>query len=477
MTDTVEDDVRMEFRRIAEPVVPRPDPLGRLLARRRRRRWQRGLGAAAAAVAVALTGGTLALAPVGGPVDPPQPSPDRSVQREIYPGKPKSRMDLWTRRLVDSPTRGDLAGDPALVAAVAAAAAANPGVPPGQNRVKVLAVGTANRQRYVLVAYHNDEYVTVNLAYGAADAAPADLAKGDAVTRGSGWLPLRPIFVSANDLTIALAPSGCSLDSSDTTAIGPDGVAQRTWVTHGDHLIDGLSRPAGWWRVTCEGTVRFAGPVDYPQGWDSGSPGTPDGASADERLVTVALDGWRRATRHLGGDQPTVRWTGPTGDGRTTTVVTGTGWGGRTLVTATTSAAGERMKGYLYPMVAAWYAGREPYRQEPWNNYQTDDMASLPLGTATAAPGDPLVVRLPNAAADDTAPVLSRRILIVPPASASKVTVAGTELDIKNGVVVVNIPEPAADLTITVGGATVHYREPRTTGQFFGEELIDNWGA
>ncbi|MEO3777749.1 hypothetical protein ABGB16_13065 [Micromonospora sp. B11E3] len=107
------DDIREALTRLAEPVVPRPDPYHRLLVRVRRRRQRRtavaavaGLAAVAVAMPVIGTGGLRAL------TDPASSPPPAAGTYQ-----PASRVDKpMVRRLLDSPTRGNLAGDTALIA-------------------------------------------------------------------------------------------------------------------------------------------------------------------------------------------------------------------------------------------------------------------------------------------------------------------------------------------------------------------------
>ncbi|GIJ53105.1 hypothetical protein [Virgisporangium aurantiacum] len=493
MNGTIEDDVRAAFERITGPVVPRPDPLGRLLVRRRRRTWRRGVGAAAAAMALALAGGTLAAAPVGSPIGPsPDPDPTRyGVDQDgnrVSPDPPKARVSAWTRRLIDSPTRGNLAGDPGLVEEVARQATASGGAPAGLDRVKVLAVADVSGGRIAVIAHYNDEFASVHLAQAAADAGPADLARG---TLGGQWIGLRPFFQTSaavhqspdrveNESTVALAPSGCSVDTSGTATIDADGTTHRTWTPRGDHLIVAGDMGQSWWRVTCDGRVRFEGPPYI--GGDLPVPGSPAPlrGTADPALVDSAVGAWTFATRHLGGAAPTVLWAGPSGDDRTTVVVTGAGRDGRTLVTAATGGPGGATRA---PAAAVYYTGREPYVQEPMAGLSGDRVVALPYGTATAASTDLVAVRLPSPEVKDFRPVVGDRILVVAPPSATKLKAGAETVPLTGGVGYLNAPAPVADLTLTAldaTGATVatgRYREPDTTGQFFGEGLVDDWNA
>jgi hypothetical protein len=185
VSDTVEDDIRTAFERITEPVVPRPDPLGRLLVRRRRRTWRRGIGAAAAAVALAFAGGALATAPIGGGVGP-SPGPDRSGN-VTGQDSPKARITAWTRRLIESPTRGNLAGDTEFVDEVTRQAKGASEAPVGLDRIKVLAIADANGGRVAVIAHYDDEFAAVHLVHAAPDADRPTSAGARPATRGSGY--------------------------------------------------------------------------------------------------------------------------------------------------------------------------------------------------------------------------------------------------------------------------------------------------
>lgn len=494
MNGTIEDDIRTAFERITAPVVPRPDPLGRLLVRRRRRTWRRGVVGAAAATALALAGGTLAAAPVGSPIGPsPDPEPTRyAVDQDgnrFSADPPKARVSDWTRRLIESPTRGNLAGDTALVDEVARQAKASGFSPAGLDRVKVLAVADVSGGRIAVIAHYNDEFASVHLAQAAADAGPADLARGNL---GGQWIGLRPFFQTSagvrqspdrveNESTVALAPSGCSVDTSGSATIDADGTAHRTWTPHGDHLFVAGDMGRSWWRVTCDGRVRFEGPPYL--GGDRAVPGSPAPlrGSADPALVDSAVGAWTFATRHLGGAAPTVLWAGPSGDDRTTVVVTGKGRDGRrTLVTAATGGPGGETRA---PAAAIYYAGREPYVQEPMAGASQSRVVALPYGTATAASSDLVGVRLPTPEVKDFRPTVGDRILVVAPPSATKLKVGADTVPLTGGVGFLTAPAPVTDLTLTAldaTGTTVatgRYREPDTTGQFFGEGLVDDWNA
>src|SRR5437868_4196782 len=98
------DELKTGFARLAEPVVPAEDPYGRLVRRARRSRltrlatWTSGL---AAVLVAALTVPLLARG-AGAPAPGPSVGVDDNRGGEITP---------WVQRLLDTPARGNLAGD------------------------------------------------------------------------------------------------------------------------------------------------------------------------------------------------------------------------------------------------------------------------------------------------------------------------------------------------------------------------------
>jgi hypothetical protein len=499
VNDTIEDDVRAAFARVTGPVVPRPDPLGRLLARHRRRGWRRGLTAAAAAVVLAAGGGTLAAAPVGTPIGP-SPGPDSSETdgSDNKPYWPKARMDNWTRRLIEGPTRGNLADDKAYVSALTTAfrTARNPMADRTLDRVKVLVVTDIAGIRIAVTAFYNDKFGSFSVSQAEAGATPEELADSKLGGMAAG---LRPFFVATSGVSrgpelreheaaFALAPAGCTLDSSDAVSIGADGTAHRTWVPRGDHMIEAGELFDLWWRVTCDGQVRFEGPTTFPGPVPDGHAGTEPAAergSAHPKVIGAAVDGWRAATRHLGGTAPRVLWAGPTGEGRTTVVVAGPGRDGRQLVTALTDPPTDFVGPGLdndvrtvWPTPAVYYPGHLPYVGEPGPESGSTRVIPMMFGTATAASTDLVIVRLSG---QDSPPALGDRLLVVAPQSATRLQTGAESVTLTDGVGIFPAPAPLAGHTVTALDAqgnvvaTARYGEPDGNGQFFGERVLEDW--
>jgi hypothetical protein len=487
----LEDRLRDAFARVAAPVVPRPDPLGRLLARRSRRRWRRGLGAVAATFAGVLVGGTLIAAPLGGPARPePSPTESSDVMQTIT-GAP---VNEWTRRLIDAPTRGNMAGDTRYVERLTAVLRTRPSLfPPidvALDRVKVLALERVDGALIAVAAHYNDTRAAVTLDRAEPSAQPEDLA---GMPLGGMAGPLQPFFFDASGTyrdrdhvdyltTFALAPAGCQLASSDSASIGLDGNIRRTWQEHGDHLIVPGDRSAAWWRVTCDGKVRFEGPrnlgvvVERPDPSTlSASPPVPGRGSADPAVLERALAAWRAGARQSAADEPWVEWAGTPPGGRPTVVVMGHSTGGATLVGAFTDVDGARIDAF-----AVYYAGRQPTVGDP--SVPLDPLAGF--STATANSPNLVAVRLPTS---DASPRLGDRLLVVGPRTATRLLVdtgdgrnpAPVPLTGGVGVLPIRVPAPALTLRAVDGSGAVlaemRYTEPDANGQFFGEPLIEDW--
>lgn len=483
---TIEDRLRSAFEAVAGPVVPRPDPLGRLLARRTRRRWRRGISATAVAVATALTGGVLIVTQPGGPARP-EPAPMTDIPHAMT-GAP---MTEWTRRLIDTPTRGNLAGDAGYVQQLTAELRAGTTpthamIDPALTRVKVLALARMGDAKIVVAAFYNDDRAAVAMLRAAPESAPAELATmpwggmtGDLepfVFTVSQAEPSPDIAVTPS--TFALAPAGCQVSTSDTVTYGPDGTAVRTWQEHGDHLIAPGELSATWWRVSCEGRVRFEGRENLgflPATASSSAPIAPGAGGADATLLARASAAWRAVTEHAHAGEPTVVWAGTPPAGRPTVVVTGRAAGGGVLVAALTDSPPAQRAS-----TAWYYAGRAPVRgvtADPGPEF-------APVTTSTATGTDLVAVRLP---APDPAPQLGDRILVVVPQRATDLQVqpagggTATTVPVSGGIAVLTRAAPTAALTLrAVDGtgqilAEGRFSEPDAEGQFLGEPYIDRW--
>jgi hypothetical protein len=248
--------------------------------------------------------------------------------------------------------------------------------------------------------------------------------------------------------------------SSDSVTVGPDGVARRSWQDHGDQFIAPGDLSARWWRVTCEGTVRFEGPQDLgvlPR--------------ANGTLAERATAAWRATTRHAGGGEPTVAWIGsPTGGQPTAVFVGRVGCGGG-LVTALTDVPQAEADS-----VAWYYPGRAPTRG---GDTVKPAVVFASVTTATATSPDLVAVRLPAPAMSQ----LGDQILVVAPPGTTGLRVGGgpETVPVAARVAVITRPAPTGALTLqAVDGtgqvlAETLFSEPDANGQLFGEPYVDQW--
>jgi hypothetical protein len=242
MSTDLEQALRHAFREAAETVVPRPDPVRRLL-RRRQRRWA-GLGAFAAAVAA-----TAALVPALQPAAPDE-------QRRPLPPLPK-----WTLALVESPTRGSLAGDRDLLRAVQDAAAY------GTDGIKVLFLGDVHDHRFLVFVRYDQESAMVYHSDGPGETSVADLVR----TAVPGQLgPLVTVAGREAPLGLALAPATCTIARSIGVSTGVGNTVERKWtdVPDGSWTVRGPSDLPERWQVTCDGVVRSEAPADEIRDFD-----------------------------------------------------------------------------------------------------------------------------------------------------------------------------------------------------------------
>jgi hypothetical protein len=322
------DEIRQTLARLAEPVVPRPDPYHRLLVRVRRRRQRRmavaGVaGLAAVSVALPVLGAAGRQAVTGAASSPPPAS-------ETY--QPASRVDKpMVRRLLDSPTRGNLAGDKALIADIERqyrAARAQLLVDPALDEVKVLLAHDAPGARTVVVAFLDDSHASLRHGVGAAGASVPELLSRTGTPVESH--PLEPyVFLGRTspvsgshvaDLVVGLAPAGCRVETSADGRVQPDGSVARSWqtVSTDGFVVGGAGQAAGRWRFTCDGVVRYAGPAGGGPGVKGPTEAAPPVSatgprgSVDATLAATAvrdLDSMMDG-RGLTGPTPRAIWSG-----------------------------------------------------------------------------------------------------------------------------------------------------------------------
>ncbi|MBX7268121.1 hypothetical protein KIF24_20155 [Micromonospora sp. Llam7] len=325
------DEIRQALARLAEPVVPRPDPYQRLLRRVRRRRRRRM--AAASVIGLAMAAATL---PSLGAADR-QPTTGETTHPAYQPASLVE--EPMVLRLLDSPTRGNLAADTALIAAIERgyrAARTQLLVDPALDEVRVLLAHDAPGARTVVVAFLGDSHALLRQGSGRAGASVPELL--DRTGTPDEPLPLEPYLFSGRhslvdgvhvaDLAVGLAPAGCRVETSVDGRIQPDGSVRRTWqqLSTDGFVVRGAGETTERWQFTCDGVVRYAGPsagggvVRYagPSAGGSGtigpaqpiSPGsTTDVPAALTASAVRELEGMLGGNG-LTGATPQVVWTG-----------------------------------------------------------------------------------------------------------------------------------------------------------------------
>jgi hypothetical protein len=264
------DEIRIGLAELQAPVVPAPDPYGRLLRRSRRsrrNRWAAGL----AALFTLLLAGTLSPGLVSGTPAPdvtPTGQPDGLAGEDIT---------AWLRQLLDSPPAGSLAGDRAFLETVTAGLHPTDfDFAPTLDHRSVLYAGDVGSYRAVLVTFSSETKVLeVWLVADAgldADRFVREAARVNAVLSAtpSAQLPVRFLPQEAHPfsttaladpdagryLAVGMAPAGCRI------ATKPDGLATQ-WSDAGGNTValTGPEAPGAYARVTCGTVVRFAGPL------------------------------------------------------------------------------------------------------------------------------------------------------------------------------------------------------------------------
>ncbi|MDG4798832.1 hypothetical protein [Micromonospora sp. WMMD1082] len=313
------DEIRQALARLAEPVVPRPDPYERLLLRVRRRRRRRMAMAGVVGLMMAATA-----LPSFGAVDrlttADEPSP---ATAEYQPASPID--EPMVQRLLDSPTRGNLAGDPTLVASIEReyrAARARLLVDPALNEVRVLLAHEVPGARTVVVAFLGGSHALLRAGSGRAGASVPELL--DQTGTPDEPQPLVP-YVSfgrhslvdghGTDLAVGLAPAGCRVDTSVGGRLQPDGSVVRSWqpASTDGFVVRGAGETGERWRFTCDGVVRYAGPAAGGAMVRAIGP-TPARSAVDLRMFTASsavqeLQGMLDRNG-LTGPSPRVIWTG-----------------------------------------------------------------------------------------------------------------------------------------------------------------------
>lgn len=475
------DELRAGLTRIADTVVPDPDPYERLIrhARRRRRRRFAGLGAAVAAILVAALAGPAALTASG-----PPPAVDD------YAGHGHPIDSPWARRLIDSPTRGSLAGDRDFVAEVARLFDKNRAevlMADDLPTVKVLYADESAGFRQVVLVYHSATAAALVSREGPVGASPARLLRSD----GSSNQPVEPFtLLSTTSQTtdpprqwlLGLAPAGCRVLLSRAAYPDETGL-RRQWQavpTDGYALVD-QAAAGGWWRVECDGQVRQAGPMwvaeteglngTYPDDgrWTPGTePPNPTVARQAGRMYAALA----RQSGLPDGTRPVIRWSGQLGTAEGEAVLLAPPGKGPTLLLVGETGAG--------PLLAVATA-RDTAPAEP---PPPDGPLAPSLVTTGYAPADDLLaVRLPGR--DGGRAVLTGKLLVVPERGVTRIEAVtdGTvraSAPVLNGMALLNLPvgSPVLLRGLDRDGqvrSSGPLREPASGDRIFNEPVLSGW--
>ncbi|MEU5567648.1 hypothetical protein [Micromonospora musae] len=487
------DELRTGLARIAESVVPDEDPYGRLLrhARRRRRRRFAGLGAAMAGLlAAALLGPVTLGAGSGG-----QPSDDW-----VATGYPITSD--WERRLINSPTRGSLAGDRGLIAELTRLFDRNRAelrVSESLPEVKVLYADESAGFRQVLVVYHSDTAAAL-----VERKSPTGTPPQQSLHSYTGFVNGRVIPFSVIDASylqgpqaqgfLGLAPAGCIVSVADGAVVGADGVVRRRWEASStrDYVVLDASRVRGWWRVECEGQVRFEGPVgdrtDVIRGEGGRYQPTELADALSDGATSRRTDAWRaerwggvsyRTLMDMTGlpatPDPVVRWSGRLdGGGKPEAAVIGPASGTGPLVLQVGAQGGLLALAKAGDAASDEAAGDLP-------NAKVSLVATAVATSATLA-----AVRVP--AISDGHAVLTNQLLVVPPPGATRVDAVVAEApgevraseDVRSGAAVLTL-DVGANVTLRAldrSGAllaSAPLREPVDGRYIFNEPLVNAW--
>ncbi len=245
-----EEALRDAFRDIAGEVRPAPEPYARLMARSRRRRLSHWLTGVAGVVAA------LVIAPVAlnAADDPgPEPGPIDSHVLLITP---------WTRKLIDGPPSGALAGERRFLDEMAKALRDKDSGPMRGYPVKVLFAEDVAQKRLVIAVRHNKTHQVGVMMAGPRGASPQELANAqDGAIRMASLTPFTMVefgYGFGQSLTqsgVAIAPPGC------TVATAPQTPAAAPWTdsANGRYLVWSRTVSDLLVRVSCDGVVRYRG--------------------------------------------------------------------------------------------------------------------------------------------------------------------------------------------------------------------------
>jgi hypothetical protein len=459
------DQLKAGFDRLASTVVPVEDPYGRLVRRSQRHRRTRLTQLCAAAVAVTVAGvaGSVALQGAA-------PHPDSGFHGWAITSD-------WTRHLIQSSTRGDLATNSAFIQSVLTTerAYANPNLP----YTKVLFAGTIGAGPVALVARYSNTHAVLDSVIGPGRDPALSIAGttngvlAPVVTLSSGSVSLKEKW------TLVVAPDGCEVATTVTPYTEPTGHTWQRASTTGWLVTQSSTLP--FVQVSCGGTIKQQGPTDVvgevgsrfqfaAPGGESQTP-EPMGRDAVENVALQAFD-QLAATMLREGGRRTV-WTGRIPDLGNAALVRGDGPGRPSLL----FVGGTTFKSLVAlepPHAVSPDAG-------PGDNQSRDGWSLVSTG---AGDSELVAVRVPARAGNHAE--LSDRVLVAVPGGVARVEAVNGEGTI---VAQAQVDGGAAVLTLAVGGATklqgrastgeipatIPFIEPKTGARVFNEPLIYDW--
>jgi hypothetical protein len=482
---TVEEDLRAAFVAVTADVTIRADPMGRLMRRRR----NRSVTTAAAGLAM-----VLALVLVAGPAMRGLVSRyDANNAASLSTGYPIASP--WTQRLLDSPTRGSLAGQEPYLTSLRrdlergrTASRVNPSL----NQLTLLFVGDVGTARMAIVVWHSTTEAAQFTYVAQPGAGPDLLAQAQFEANGV----LRPLIVMAvgavfpnkveASFRLGLVPAGCSLATSTDGRVERDGTIRRSWTggPHPDYIVSDGGQATQRWRVTCDGVVRYEGTGTDPSlaGESTARPESTkalDGARGplDRRTALLAANLLGDMSRSAGlrVAEPTVVWGGvvPDVEAPVSVVAARSGDGGA----ITLLGVGDVRQSVVGVGVDAAAESDDPLRD---GSQQQRGLVS----TGTAGSLDLFAVRLPQRTG--TRAVWSDRLLVVAPTSTVRVRALDeherilAEGHLTEGVGTLTVKAPstavlqAYDSTGTVV-ATTRMAERVGPPVLFGEPIVQAW--
>lgn len=254
--------------RLAGPVVPAGDAYGRLMRRHRRSRRTRAAGWTTGVVAVVVAA---LFGPIGiqGAATPAPGGPSGSAPASPFPIASGAPITPWVQRLLDSPVRGNLSGDQAFLAELGARLQERDIHAVRDGSIRLLFAGDVDDSRVVLAARHDTSHFVGIAVFDKVGASAAELAAAATEQRQDGSMvvvlengfdPFAVATVSAPGrlrgtwAAVGVAPEGCQVEVADQLA------EPVTWRDSGTPGYVLSRSPTEWFRVTCDGVVRYQGP-------------------------------------------------------------------------------------------------------------------------------------------------------------------------------------------------------------------------